>query len=232
MQRLLVIVIAALGAACGARAVAPADAQPAEPELQPVPIVGLPCEGCEAVFEGLPSALDWQARIAPADEPGAALRIEGTVFDQAARPVPGTIVYAYQTNAQGIYPTDDSLLGSAAHRHGRLRGWARTDAAGRYRFDTIRPAGYPGTDLPAHVHMHIIEPGRCTYYIDDVMFTDDPRLTEANRHQLTAGRGGAGIATPERAASGAWSVTRDIVLGAGIPGYPPRTDPPLPLEGL
>ena len=186
---------------------------------QSVPIIGLPCEGCEAVFEGQPEALEWQARIAPENELGEALRITGTVRDLAGRPAPNIIVYAYHTDAQGRYPTDDRFQGLAAARHGRLRGWARTDASGHYQFDTIRPAGYPGTDLPAHVHMHIIEPGRCTYYIDDVMFDDDPRLTAAQVAQLTLGRGGNGVVTPTLDSAGTWQVTRDIVLGQVIPGY-------------
>ena len=120
-------------------------------------IVGLPCEACEAVFEGLPNTLAPSSRIAPKDEPGQAMRIEGTVYDRNRRAAAGVIVYAYHTNARGIYPRDERLRGQAALRHGRLRGWAKTDARGRYRFHTIRPASYPNTDSPAHVHMHVIE---------------------------------------------------------------------------
>ena len=69
------------------------------------------------------------------------------------------------------------------------------------------------------MHLHIIEPGRCTYYIDDIVFTDDPRLTPAARAGFP-GRGGSGVATPRREGEGAWVVERDIVLGAGIRGYP------------
>ena len=36
-----------------------------------VPIVGLPCEGCEAVFDGQPAQLNARARIAPLAEPGS-----------------------------------------------------------------------------------------------------------------------------------------------------------------
>lgn len=97
----------------------------------------------------------------------------------------------------------------------------KTDEQGRYHFDTIRPAGYPDTNIPQHVHMHVIEVGRCTYYIDDIHFEDDPRLTPAQKRQLNAGRGGSGLAMPRRE-DGGWVVTRDIVLGAGIPGYPTR----------
>jgi protocatechuate 3,4-dioxygenase beta subunit len=184
------------------------------------PVVGLPCEGCDAVFEGLPAELPSVARIAPESEPGEALRIEGTVLDRTGKPVAGVIVYAYHTDDHGIYPTDERLKGTSAHRHGRLRGWVTTDGNGRYRFDTIRPAGYPNTDIPSHVHMHVIEVGRCTYYIDDLLFDDDPRLTPQSRRRLAQGRGGPGVAVPRTDGSGGWIVTRDILLGEKIPGYP------------
>ncbi len=183
------------------------------------PIVGLPCEGCEAVFEGLPATPPPVARIGRPDEPGEPLRITGTVFTPAGEPAPGVIVYAYHTDSRGIYPPDDRYRGQAAYRHGLLRGWAMSDAQGRYGFATIRPAGYPGTELPAHVHLHVIEVGRCTYYIDDILFSDDPRLTERQRDAMVSGRGGPGVATPERGDDGVWVVRRDIQLGRGIPGY-------------
>jgi protocatechuate 3,4-dioxygenase beta subunit len=182
------------------------------------PIVGLPCEGCEWVFEGMPAEPPSSARIAPPEEPGEPLRIEGTVRDGAGRPVPGVVVYAYHTDANGIYPRLDPAPGRPRVRHGRLRGWARSDETGRYAFDTIRPAGYPGTRIPQHVHLHVVEPGRCSYYIDDLQFDDDPRLTAAERSRLR-GRGGSGVAAPRRDPDGRWRATRDIVLGAKVPGY-------------
>lgn len=181
------------------------------------PIVGLPCEGCEAVFEGLPEELNWSARIAPESEPGEPLRIDGVVYGRDGRPAEGVIVYAYHTDAGGIYPRDNSIRGNAARRHGRLRGWAKTDSQGRYRFETIRPAGYPGSDLPQHVHMHVIEVGRCTYYIGDVYFDDDPRLTSQTRVRAASERGGSGVATPRRDDSGVWVARRDIHLGQNTP---------------
>ncbi|MGE3172386.1 MAG: hypothetical protein AB7O97_07140 [Planctomycetota bacterium] len=191
------------------------------------PVVGLPCEGCEAIFDGLPRplpAIPSEVRLASAREPGEALCIDGTVRRPDGRPAPGVVVYAYHTDARGVYPPDERLRGTAAFRHGRLRGWARTDADGRYAFVTIRPAGYPGTNTPQHVHMHVLEPGRCTYYVDDVLFTDDARLVPAVRQQLESGRGGSGVVTPVRGADGVWRARRDIRLGEGVPGYPARRD--------
>jgi len=68
--------------------------------------------------------------------------------------------------------------------------------------------------------MHVIEVGRCTYYLDELMFDDDPRLTPEKRSRLP-GRGGSGMALPRRDETGRWLVARDIVLGQGFPGYPP-----------
>jgi len=173
-------------------------------------VVGGPCEGCEHAFEGQPATLASSARIAPANEPGEALSIDGVVRDAAKQPVAGVIVYAYQTNAKGLYPAGTT-------RHGALRGFAITDATGAYHFDTIRPASYPDSDLPQHVHLHVLERGRCTYYVDDLMFTDDPLLTPAQRATQTQ-RGGTGIATPVKDEA-TWRVRRDITLGAGIRDY-------------
>lgn len=182
------------------------------------PIVGLPCEGCQAVFDGMPADISSITRIAPEREPGEALRIVGVVRDASGAPAPGIIVYAYQTDARGIYPPGVDSSDPEVRRNGRLRAWAKTDEQGRYQFDTIRPGSYPNSRNPQHVHMNILEPGRCTYYIDDLMFDDDPLLTPP--HRRTPGRGGPGIASPARDEAGIWLVRRDIVLGQNIPGYP------------
>jgi protocatechuate 3,4-dioxygenase beta subunit len=174
-------------------------------------IVGGPCEGCDAVFDGQPKKLVASARIAPEGEPGEPLVITGVVSDAKGKAASGVIVYAYQTDAKGIYPEAKG----AKHAHGRLRGFAKTDADGTYTFTTIRPASYPNSSAPQHVHMHVVEPGRCTYFIDDVMFTDDPLLHPKQKVGL---RGGKGIVTPKKEKTG-WVVRRDIVLGANVPGY-------------
>jgi protocatechuate 3,4-dioxygenase beta subunit len=179
------------------------------------PVIGGPCEGCELVFEGMPETIASRARVAPPDEPGQPLAIEGTVTDRDGRPAPGVLVYAYHTDVSGSYPR-------AATRHGRLRGWARTDEAGRYRFDTIRPGAYPGRSAPQHVHMHVIEPGVGTYWIADLVFTDDPLLPAGQQRPTGQERGGSGIATPASDGAGGWQVRRDIRLGAAVPGYGER----------
>jgi protocatechuate 3,4-dioxygenase beta subunit len=172
------------------------------------PVIGGPCEGCELVFSGMPSTLSSQARIAPKKENGERLVIEGTVRDAEGRAAPGIIVYAYQTDAAGVYPRGTT-------RHGRLRAWVISDSAGRYRFDTIRPGSYPRSRNPQHVHMHVIEPGKATYYISDLLFEDDPLLASSPRQRRP--RGGDGVARPVKDAEGIWHVRRDIVLRLHVP---------------
>lgn len=182
------------------------------------PLLGGPCEGCELVFVGMPAQPSTDAQIAPTGEPGAPLLIAGRVTTPDGRAAVGVIIYAYQTDHTGIYPRSDDMP-REARRHGRLRAWATTDANGHYQFRTIRPGSYPNQRIPAHVHLHVIEPGKGTYYIDDLHFADDPFLTPADRRRLT-NRGGSGVALPEQDPQGVWQARRDIVLGLNIPGYP------------
>lgn len=194
-----------------------AQNQPAGPAREP--IIGGSCEGCEGAFEGLPARLSSVTSIARPSEPGQPMIIDGIVRNQGGAPVAGIIVYAYHTDASGIYRPLENAPGTSARRHGQLRGWAMTDSIGRYRFITIRPGHYPQRNAPQHVHMHVIEPRCCTYYIGSIVFRDDPLLSDAGRRKTEADRGGSGLANPTRGADGIWHVRRDIRLGAGVPDY-------------
>ena len=189
----------------------------------PDPIVGGPCGDCAGPYEGMPSTIASVSRIAPVGEPGEPLVVTGRVLGPDGKPRSGVIVYAYHTNAKGIYPPPDPPRSHFSNHHGRLRGWVKTDAKGRFTFQTIRPANYPNTTIAQHIHMHVIEPGCATYYIDETLFTDDPmfqRMTPELVAREGPGRGGKGITTPHRDASGSWHIERDIHLGQNIPRYP------------
>ena len=83
-----------------------------------VPVIGNSCEGCEAIFDGLPADIPSQIRLAPAGEPGVPMRITGRVLDDSGRARAGVVVYAYQTDSTGIYPRPTQRLGREAMRHG------------------------------------------------------------------------------------------------------------------
>ena len=185
-----------------------------DPTDQP-PVLGA-CQGCEAVYDGRPLHIASRTALAAGDEPGERLHLRGRVLGTHGKPVAGVQVYAYQTDHAGHYPPLDGA-GPAAQRHGRLRGWAISDTQGRYHFDSIRPGHYPGRRVPQHIHLHVIEPGRCTYFLDNVVFADDPYLADEPPSEQP--RGGSGLTRPERSADGSWEVQRDIHLGRHVSDY-------------
>lgn len=195
------------------------DSSPSEARLAPVPLAGSPCEGCEAAFADVSGDLAARLTLAGPDEPGDRLVWSGHVRDRQGRGVAGIVLYVHQTDHRGRYPRNDATIDAHARRHGRLRGWVRSDADGSFRIDTVRPGGYPGTGIPQHIHVQVVEPGCATYLIDDLMFRDDPRLTPDLERRLAPGVGGSGVAIPRRE-HGVWLVERDVVLGLGVARYP------------
>lgn len=177
------------------------------------PVIGGPCEDCQLVYEGMPEKIASRSRIAPDGEPGQPLVIEGVIRDLQGRPASGIIVYAHHTDSSGIYPHDVT-------RHGRLRGWAKSDSTGHYAFETIRPGAYPNAHIPRHIHMQVVEPGRGTYWISDINFDDDPLITASMREDAVEGRAGNGLCSPRLDPGGVLHVQRDIQLGLNIPDYP------------
>ena len=169
------------------------------------------CEGCEAVRERSPNGLPTFLRLAGPEEPGEPLLLTGRVLAaDGSGPASGVVVYAHHTNARGLY-AGGTLETEWSRRHGRLRGWVRTGADGRYTFQTIKPAPYPNRNLPAHVHLFVGEPGRPPYYIDDVVFAEEFGVTTAYlaRQKL---RGGSGVVRLQRGPQGGWLAVRDIRL--------------------
>jgi protocatechuate 3,4-dioxygenase beta subunit len=82
-------------------------------------------------------------------------------------------------------------------RHARLFGYVRTDKDGNFELHTIKPSGYPQSDLPAHIHIHVTDEGYSNF-VNEFLFDDDERLVgnirvEAVRNQFL-------IAKPEKGA--------------------------------
>jgi protocatechuate 3,4-dioxygenase beta subunit len=115
-------------------------------------------------------------RIAPASEPGIPFTVRAEILDAAGKPLPGVEVFAYQTDQHGIYAAP------GAADPWRLKGWAVTDAQGRFEFRTIRPAAYPSNTVPGHIHLTFTSAcsGR---QVTEVMFDDDPLVTPAMRQR-------------------------------------------------
>jgi protocatechuate 3,4-dioxygenase, beta subunit len=211
MMERRVILVGLCGAAvtaCSGQSVAPktGDRQPTRVRADLYQ-----CEGCEGALERPAALLASSTRIAPDNEPGTPLIVTGTVFrTDGVTPQSGVVIYAYQTNAAGLYANGTPET-EASRRHGRLRGWVRTGPDGRYRFETIKPAPYPNDTIPAHLHFTILEPGRQPYWIDDIVFSGAFGVTPDYIRSMT-NKGGNGISTLRRSRDGILQVTRDIVL--------------------
>ena len=109
------------------------------------------CEWCGT--NEAPENITWETTIAPANEPGERMTISGTVYNaETQSPAEGIIIYIYHTNAKGIYQKRGDETGNG-QRHGYLRSWVKTNAKGDYRFHSIKPASYPNSSDPAHIHM-------------------------------------------------------------------------------
>jgi len=118
--------------------------------------------------------------------PGPAFFMTARVVDRQGAPVAGAEVDVWHTSPAGLYENEDPDQAEM-----NLRGKLTTDADGRFRFRSVKPAGYPiptkgvvGRLLraqgrhpyrPAHVHALVFKPGFKTL-ISQVYADDDPNL--------------------------------------------------------
>ncbi|MGJ7918900.1 catechol 1,2-dioxygenase, partial [Massilia sp. LXY-6] len=121
---------------------------------------------------GAPESVGF-ARLDDGTESGKAetLFMQGTVFDQDGKPVPGAKVEVWHANLLGNYSFFDRTQSDF-----NLRRSIITDADGRYQFRSIIPVGYgcppDGTtqqlldqlgrhgQRPAHIHFFVSAPGQ------------------------------------------------------------------------
>jgi protocatechuate 3,4-dioxygenase beta subunit len=179
--------------------------------------VGGPCEGCEAIYEYGNKTLKSIDTFPQFNNLPNPIKISGTVYqNDGLTPASGIILYVYHTDNKGVYPSNNNSKGWE-RRHGYLRAWLKTDERGKYTFYTSRPASYPNSTIPQHIHITVKEPDKNEYYVEDFYFKDDPHITKniLNRKQA---RGGSGVIFlyPE---NNIQSAERTIILGLNIPNY-------------
>ena len=127
-----------------------------------------------------PASIGHSSRIAPADEPGTTMILKGRVVHADGKPASDTVVFAYQTDRKGLYDKPEA----GAHSW-RLKGWAKADEQGRFTFQTIRPAPYPGRQVPAHVHFTAFTPSGERFHAGEVKFENDPLLSKRERDEAS-----------------------------------------------
>lgn len=123
-------------------------------------------------------------RLVSNRERGTFITVKGTVTDHKGMPVKNALVYVYHTSDKGWYADTAAhiLMYEGDMRHARLFGYFKTDVSGKFIFETIKPRGYPKSDLAAHIHIHFwsedLKPLRGP---GELQFDDDERMTPERR---------------------------------------------------
>jgi protocatechuate 3,4-dioxygenase beta subunit len=149
--------------------------------------------------------------VAPRGEPGERMIVAGRITD-GRTPIQGVGLYIYNTDATGSYNPNCPGCGNRL-LISRLHAAIRTDAQGRYQFETIRPGPYGGGEAHIHVVISTEENG----WQFEMTFDDDPVAKAWMDGTKTPPpyvmvRAGVSIRHPTRDSKGIWHVTQDIVL--------------------
>ena len=181
-------------------------------------LVGGSCEGCEAVLEYGDKSLKSTDTLPDFQKQGIQIKVQGTIYKaDGTTPAENVVLYVYQTNQEGIYKSREKASGWA-RRHGYIRTWLKTDEDGKYSFYTLKPASYPNSTEPAHIHYTLLEPNGKYYWLGSCFFEDDPFLTDRQTHPKSPRGGNSGVLSLKK--EGDLLVgTRDIILGRNIPQY-------------
>jgi protocatechuate 3,4-dioxygenase beta subunit len=114
---------------------------------------------------------------------GERIIIHGRVLDENARPVPNTLVEAWQANAGGRYRhKKDMYLAPIDPNFGGC-GRTITDENGYYYFRTVKPGAYPWRNWvnswrPAHIHLSIFGAAFAQRLITQLYFEGDPLIAK------------------------------------------------------
>ena len=103
-------------------------------------------------------------------EPGTRLVVIGRVLRPDGKPVAGSRVGVYHTDARGEYGVHPTRRSYPPARDARLSGMLVTNAQGKFEVRTIRPGHYPGGGTPQHIHFIV------GGHNEELLFADDPLL--------------------------------------------------------
>ena len=127
--------------------------------------------------------------IVTGTEPGTRITVTGLIVNKNGEPQKNVLVYFYHTSDKGWYADTGVhvLLNSGDMNHARLFGYLKTNEEGEFAFETIKPNGYPKSDLAAHIHIHFWNEDQKTLHGPaELQFDDDPRMTPARRARSMA----------------------------------------------
>ena len=131
---------------------------------------------------------------------GERIIVWGHVLDEDRRAVANTLIEIWQANSAGRYAHEIDRHDAPLDPNFSGRGRVLTDAAGRYRFVTIKPGAYPVGGLdnvwrPSHIHLSLFGPSFLSRLVTQMYFPGDPLLPfdtifntapEHSRHMMVA----------------------------------------------
>jgi catechol 1,2-dioxygenase len=166
------------------------------------------------------------SHIAAEGTPGARLLVEGRVLSLDGEPVANARVETWQASPGGLYENQDPEQVDM-----NLRGRFQTDAAGRFSFHSVRPAGYavpvdgPCGELlaaqqraimrPAHLHFIVMAEGYKTL-ATQIFDADDPNAYR----DVVFGAVGSLLHRFEQKPDGSYRLELDLKLEPGTMRVP------------
>ena len=129
----------------------------------------------QAVHEA-PAVAPSRGTVAPKGEPGQPLHVSGVVVGPDGSVIGGASLYVYQTDHEGYY----GVKPASDNRNPRLKLFLRSDAQGRWAFETVKPGSYPNSRVPPHIHFEVAAKGRGSQ-IFEIVFEGDPFVTTEMR---------------------------------------------------
>jgi len=109
---------------------------------------------------------------------GQIIHLTGRVLNSKGEPVRGARLEIWQANAKGRYAHPGDINPAPLDPNFQGYGVQVTDAEGRYRFKTIKPAAYPinpvnpGNIRPPHIHFDVT--GRKGRLVTQMYFPGEP----------------------------------------------------------
>ena len=107
-------------------------------------------------------------RLAPAQDPGVPLAVDGIVLDTRGERLEGAVLELWHAGSDGLYDNEGY----------RYRGMIEAGPKGEYGFQTVLPGHYVGR-VCQHIHYKVSAPGHKPlvtqlYFATDPVFEGDP----------------------------------------------------------
>ena len=130
-----------------------------------------------------PEKVSSSSIIVSQHEPGIPLVVHGQIFKPDGREVASNVlVHLYHRDHAGFdFGHNDNEFSTW-----RLQGWAKTDAAGKFEFKTIRPAPDHIGREGGHFHFTIVSVEFGKQWAQKIHFLDDPKISAKEKQQSAA----------------------------------------------